>query len=70
MTETNEKIGKLSLLKSLFEQRDSIRVSRTTTGKFSFEVKRYYDFDKTKPEVIIEQIKGIYEKLESCFSNG
>jgi len=68
LSEPNERIGKLSALKSLFEQRDSIKVSRTAAGKYSFEVKRYYDFDKTKPEDIIEQIEDIYEELGKRFS--
>ena len=52
---------------TVVEKQDSIKVSRTATGRFSFEVKRYYNFDKTKPEEIIEQIKQIYEELEKRF---
>jgi hypothetical protein len=60
--------GQKAELKQLLEKRDSIKVSRTATGKFSFEVKRYYDFDKTKPDDVIKQIAGIYEELEKRFS--
>ena len=54
-------------VQSIIEKQDSIKVSKTATGKFSFEVKRYYDFDKTNPEEIIEQIETIYERLERTF---
>ena len=58
---------KIQTIESVMEKQDSIKVSKTATGKFSFEVKRYYDFDKTDPEEIIEQIKRIYEELEKGF---
>lgn len=67
MDEQDQKV-KLSELKQLLEKRDSIRVSMTSAGKFSFDVKRYYDFGKTKPEVIVGQIDGIYTELAKKFS--
>ena len=67
MAESDKKTERLSMLKSLLERRDSIKVSRTATGKFSFEVKRYYDFGKTMPGDVIEQIEGIYNELEKRF---
>jgi hypothetical protein len=45
--EEYERLAKLALLKNILEQRDSIKVIKTSTGKYSFEVKRYYDFGKT-----------------------
>ena len=60
--------AKLSELKQLLEKRDSIRVSMTSAAKFSFDVKRYYDFAKTKPEVVIGQIEDIYTELAKKFS--
>lgn len=67
MDASYERLAKLSLLKKILEQRDSIKVARTITGEFSFDVKRHYDFDKTTPDEVIEQIKEIYDKLKREF---
>jgi len=56
--------------KELIENRDSIKVSRTTTGKYSFEIKRYYDF-KTEPhEKVIKSIEDISKSLSEKFKSG
>jgi hypothetical protein len=67
MDESYERLAKLSLLKKILDQRDTIRVARTPKGEFSFEVKRHYDFNKTMPDEVIQQIKEIYNKLKEEF---
>ena len=67
MDESYERLAKLALLKKILEQRDSIKVCKTATGKYNFEVKRYYDFDKVTPEDVIGQIENIYNKLKEKF---
>ncbi len=66
MDEPDQKV-KLSELKQLLEKRDSIRVSMTSAGKFSYDVKRYYDFDKTDSDDVIRQIEDIYIELANRF---
>ena len=59
--------AKLSELRQPLEKRDSIRVSQSATGRCSFEVKRYYDFDKTDADDVIRQIEDIYIELANRF---
>ena len=49
------------------EKTDSIKVSRGMGGKYSFEIKRYYDSDKDDPEQVIENMKKIEDKLNEEF---
>jgi len=51
----------------LTEKQDSIKVSKGMNGKYSFEVKRYYDFEKTEPKTIIEQLGEIDRQLKEKF---
>jgi len=50
-----------------YERPDSIQVNRTSTGKYSFKVKRYYDFSQDDPEKVIDSMNKIYEKLRKDF---
>ena len=38
-------------------------------GKYSFEAKRYYDFTKTKPEEVIQQLAEIDKKMKEKFGS-
>ncbi len=48
---------------------DSISVSRTSTGKHSFDVKIYCEnlTDSTVQESVISQLKAIHEQLRVTF---
>jgi len=67
MNEFDERQAKLALLKRLLNQKDSIKVTKSPSGEFSFEVKRNFDASRVSPDEIIEQIEMIYEKLERKF---
>jgi hypothetical protein len=49
------------------ERLDSIKVSMTSKGIFSFEVKRYFDFRHDESELVIKSIEKIYVKLGFWF---
>jgi len=49
------------------DRQDSIKVNKTTTGKYSFEVKRYYNRIETEPNTVINDIKNIYIELGEKF---
>lgn len=53
--------------KEVFEPRDSIEVSCTSKGVYSFKVKRYYDFGQDEPPLVIKSIKKIYDELKESF---
>lgn len=46
---------------------DSIKVSKGMNEKYSFEIKRYYDNDKTSKEEIIKDLKDTINKLKQEF---
>ena len=52
------------------EQQDSIKVSKGMNGKYSFDVKRYYDFTSTEPKIVIKQIQQIDNELKKTFWGG
>jgi len=52
------------------ERLDSIKVSCTSKGAFSFEVKRYYDFRYDDPTLVIQSIEKIYGVLKGEFKGG
>lgn len=54
--------------KKEIERLDSIKVNLTSTGKYSYEVKRYYDYSEDDPAVVIKSIKEIYERLKGEFN--
>ncbi len=47
---------------------DSIKVSCTSKGAFSFEVKRYYDHNEDEPALVIQSIEKIYRVLKGKFN--
>ena len=49
------------------EKRDSIEVSKTATGKYSYKVKLYYDSDTEHSQGIIEHIQTIHMRLTAKF---
>jgi len=49
---------------------DSIKVSRTTAGKYSWEIKCYYDPDHSNEGFIIEKIEAINTTLQAKFKDG
>jgi len=55
---------------TLTEKQDSIKVSKGMNGKYSFEIKRYYDFEKTKPKDVIQQLQKIDAELKTTFGGG
>jgi len=48
------------------EQQDSIELIKNTKG-YSWVVKRYFDFDKVSPEIVINQIEEIDKSLQIRF---
>jgi len=50
------------------EKQDSIKINRTSAGKYSFEIKRYYNADKDNANEIINEIKLIENKLDEKFN--
>jgi hypothetical protein len=48
---------------------DSIAVNKTSSGKFSFEVKLYGDLSNESAQTI-EKLRKIYDELEKRFSTG
>ena len=67
MNEFDEKRAKIELLKRMLEKRDSIKVTKSPSGEFSFEVRRQFDASRISHDEIIEQIERIYEKLQMKF---
>ena len=51
------------------EKQDSLKISKGMNGKYSFEAKRYYDFTKTKPEEVIQQLAEIDKKMKEKFGS-
>ena len=55
---------------TLPERQDSIKISKGMNGKYSFEIRRYYDFEKTKPKDVINQLQSIDTELKTAFGGG
>jgi hypothetical protein len=53
---------------TLTEKQDSIKISKNSKG-YTWEVKRYYDFENTKPAEIISQIEDINKQLSLKFGS-
>ena len=49
------------------EKRDSIEVSKTATGKYSYKVKLYYDKEMELFADVVSQIHAIHEELQNRF---
>jgi len=52
----------------LEDKQDSIKVSKNTKG-YTWEIKRYYDFNITKPEIVIKEIQDINKQLNEKFGS-
>jgi len=54
------------------EKLDSIKVSKTSAGKYSWEIKLYFDKDKEKttPTLIIEELKKANEQMKAWLETG
>ena len=68
---SEEKSGLLAQVIEQFldKKTDSISVSKTSTGKWSFDVKVYTDdlLDETKRENVINVLKAVHARLEKEF---
>jgi hypothetical protein len=51
----------------VIDRPDSIKVGRTSTGKYSFEIKRYFDYAIDEPELVIKGMKKIMDNLSETF---
>lgn len=60
-------MNRITMEEEINERPDSIKVSRGVNNKFSFEIKRYYDFGKDEPNLVIRSIEKIYEELKQTF---
>lgn len=49
------------------ENQDSIKVSQGASGKFSYEVKRYYDSATMDLDKVIDSIKRTYDYAKARF---
>lgn len=61
------------ILGMLFDNKtDSVSVTKTTTGKYSWDIKVYNDdlTDDAKRDAVLEKIKGIDAKLRENFKDG
>jgi len=50
----------------LTEKQDSIKICKNSKG-YTWESKRYYCFDKTRPEEVIKQLQNIDKQLIAKF---
>ena len=56
------------VIEQVTDKPDSIKVARNAAGKYSFEVKMYYDSVNTTPDVVLDTIKQTYSKLEQQYN--
>ena len=49
------------------EKQDSIKLSKTSTGKYSHEIKLYFDDKDDKAETIIDRIKLLDQTMKDSF---
>jgi len=50
-----------------YERLDSIEISMTSKGAYSFKIKRYYDYSQDDPELVIKSIKKMHDNLRQTF---
>lgn len=50
------------------EKNSSIKLSKTSTGKFSWEIKLYFDLSNDE-DLILERINRIHKKMEATYKN-
>ena len=53
-------------IKKISENQDSIKLNKNSKG-YTWELKRYYDFGKTRPEEVIAQLEQINNTLQKKF---
>ena len=61
------------VLEMLFDKKtDSISISKTSTGKISFDVKIYAENlrDDAERDAVLARLKDIYDKLNATFKEG
>jgi len=51
------------------DKQDSIEISRTTRGSYTWKIKRYYDKGKTKSNEVIDHIEKIDKELKKKFGD-
>jgi len=49
------------------EKQDSIKISRTSRGMYSWEIKLYYDDDTTIGENVIKRLKQLDTTMKESF---
>ena len=54
-------------MKNEMLKQDSIKVTKTATGKYTYEMKLYYDSSITNSESVINDLHRIYKNLELKF---
>lgn len=52
------------------EKPDSVKVSKTSTGKYSFEIKLYFNREKEDYQDITNRMKDIETSLKTKFKEG
>ena len=50
------------------EQPDSIKLIKNSKG-YHWEIKRYYSYDKTQPQDVMQQLKDIDTKLKNEYGS-
>ena len=51
------------------EKNSSIKLSKTSTGKYSWDIKLYFDLSNDE-DLILERINRIHKKMEVTYKNG
>jgi hypothetical protein len=51
------------------DKQSSVEVNRTSTGKYSWSVKIYFNEEETENEKVLEKVKSIEEKLKERYGN-
>jgi len=51
------------------EKNSSIKLSKTSTGKYSWDIKLYFDLSNDE-DLILERINRIHKKMEATYKNG
>jgi hypothetical protein len=51
------------------DKQDSIEISRTAKGTYSWKIKRYYNFEKEKSKDVIDHLEKIDQELKTKFGD-
>lgn len=46
------------------ERPDSIKISKNASGKYTYEIKRYFDATKNTPELVIAAMKKTEQEIQ------